>query len=182
MERLLDLIKRRSVPGVLIFGQGGLIYSNREAFEMIANRDRIYTGGKFDLPARIYALCEDVKRISDAARTERKLEAVMETDAGHLCSLQAFFLKADTETDEAGIMVLVERIVENHSVDLEKARRDYKLSKKELEVVNLLGQGVTNSEIGEKMFISEHTVKGHLKNIMRKMDVSCRSEVLASLM
>ncbi len=78
-------------------------------------------------------------------------------------------------------MVLLERIVERHEVDIEKARRDFGLSKREAELVSLIGRGMANREIAETLFISEHTVKDHLKNIMRKMRAGSRNEIIALL-
>lgn len=44
------------------------------------------------------------------------------------------------------------------------------LSERELQVLSLISEGMTNKEIGEKIFISEHTVASHRKNLMRKFD------------
>lgn len=44
------------------------------------------------------------------------------------------------------------------------------LSDRELQVLSLISEGMTNKEIGEKIFISEHTVASHRKNLMRKFD------------
>ncbi|MDD5510411.1 MAG: response regulator transcription factor [Dehalococcoidales bacterium] len=47
---------------------------------------------------------------------------------------------------------------------------------RELEILNLVAKGMTNKEISKKLFISEHTVSGHLVNIFRKLGVSSRTE------
>ena len=46
------------------------------------------------------------------------------------------------------------------------------LSKREKEVLELIADSATNNEIGEKLFISVHTVKSHRKNIMKKLNVN----------
>jgi DNA-binding NarL/FixJ family response regulator len=46
-----------------------------------------------------------------------------------------------------------------------------------MEIVRLVAQGSHNREIGEKMSISEHTVKNHLYNIFNKLGVSDRLEL-----
>ena len=51
------------------------------------------------------------------------------------------------------------------------------LSDREMEVVQLVAQGFRNREIGEKLFISEQTVKNHLHNIFNKLGVSDRLEL-----
>jgi two-component system, NarL family, nitrate/nitrite response regulator NarL len=51
------------------------------------------------------------------------------------------------------------------------------LSDREKEIVQLVAQGFRNREIGEKLFISEQTVKNHLHNIFDKLGVSDRLEL-----
>ena len=56
---------------------------------------------------------------------------------------------------------------------------DGDLTGRELEVLALLQQGLTNKEIAETMVISENTVKRHLKAIFAKLDVNTRSAAVA---
>jgi len=49
------------------------------------------------------------------------------------------------------------------------------LTPREIEVLHKLARGLANKEIGEALGISEHTVKGHLKNILAKLRVADRT-------
>ena len=60
---------------------------------------------------------------------------------------------------------------------VEKADAD--LSPREGEVLQLVAQGSTNKEIADSLFISENTVKTHLKNIMEKLHLANRSQAAA---
>jgi len=51
------------------------------------------------------------------------------------------------------------------------------LTEREHEVVRLIAAGLTNREIGQTIFVSESTVKFHVRNVMRKLDVHHRAEV-----
>lgn len=53
------------------------------------------------------------------------------------------------------------------------------LSGRELEVLLLIAQGLSNREISEKLFITLTTVKGHNRNIFDKMQVARRTEAVA---
>lgn len=53
------------------------------------------------------------------------------------------------------------------------------LSKRELEILSLLAQGLTNNEIAQQMFISAHTVKVHTRNIYGKLGVNSRRQAVA---
>lgn len=57
----------------------------------------------------------------------------------------------------------------------------YELSSREIEVLNLISAGSSNSEISAKLFISENTVKFHVRNILKKTSCSNRTELLAML-
>jgi DNA-binding NarL/FixJ family response regulator len=50
------------------------------------------------------------------------------------------------------------------------------LSRREIEVLRLLGEGLTNKKIGERLFISPKTVEHHLSRIYSKLDVTTRAE------
>ena len=52
------------------------------------------------------------------------------------------------------------------------------LSKRELEVVQYLVQGLTNREIADKMRLSQHTIKNYLFRVFDKLGVSSRTELL----
>lgn len=45
---------------------------------------------------------------------------------------------------------------------------DLKLTPREIEIVKLIAQELSNAQIGDKLFISERTVETHRKNIFRK--------------
>lgn len=50
--------------------------------------------------------------------------------------------------------------------------KKYHLTKREMEVLRLISQALSNKEIGKELFISDQTVSVHRKNIMRKLGVS----------
>jgi DNA-binding NarL/FixJ family response regulator len=55
------------------------------------------------------------------------------------------------------------------------------LSARELEVLLLLDEHLTTDEIAKRLFISEHTVRSHVKSLLRKLGVSSRREALEAL-
>ena len=57
----------------------------------------------------------------------------------------------------------------------------YELSSREIEVLNLIREGASNGEISAKLFISENTVKFHVRNILKKTDCSNRTELITAL-
>jgi LuxR family maltose regulon positive regulatory protein len=53
------------------------------------------------------------------------------------------------------------------------------LSQRELEVLQLIAQGLSNREISERLFLALSTVKGHNRNIFGKLQVQRRTEAVA---
>src|ERR1041384_5868145 len=51
------------------------------------------------------------------------------------------------------------------------------LTERELDVLRLIANGMTNSQIAEKLVISEYTVKGHVSNILSKLHLADRTQV-----
>lgn len=66
--------------------------------------------------------------------------------------------------------------------DIENAVTDPTgLTSRELEVLELIGQGLTNQQIAEHLVIEVGTVKNHVHSILEKLDVSSRKEAAAYL-
>jgi DNA-binding NarL/FixJ family response regulator len=55
------------------------------------------------------------------------------------------------------------------------------LSARELEVLLLLDEHLATDEIAKRLFISEHTVRSHVKSLLRKLGVSSRRDALEAL-
>lgn len=52
------------------------------------------------------------------------------------------------------------------------------LTRREDEILDLLGKGLSNRELGQVLGISEDTIKTHLKSLFRKLDVSDRAQAV----
>lgn len=50
------------------------------------------------------------------------------------------------------------------------------LTRREYEVISLISKGLNNKEIGQELFISEKTVKNHVSNIFKKINVNDRTQ------
>ena len=56
-----------------------------------------------------------------------------------------------------------------------------KLSAREVEVLLLLDEHLGTDEIAARLYISEHTVRSHVKSLLRKLGVSSRRDALERL-
>lgn len=58
---------------------------------------------------------------------------------------------------------------------------DYKLTRRELQVLGFIGQGFTNREIASHLVLEVGTVKNHVHNILKKLNVTTREEAATYL-
>ncbi|MCG7344115.1 EAL domain-containing protein [Sporosarcina sp. ACRSL] len=64
---------------------------------------------------------------------------------------------------------------------LEQLKEQYAITARELEVFDLLLEGLSNKEISQDLYISEHTVKNHITHIFQKLNVSDRAQAMAKV-
>jgi DNA-binding NarL/FixJ family response regulator len=60
----------------------------------------------------------------------------------------------------------------------EKAIQYLKISERELEVLELVAQGLSNKQISDKLFVSVNTTKTHLSHLYEKLDVKRRTQAV----
>ena len=89
------------------------------------------------------------------ARREELLDCIRRVNRGETCIPQS----------------LVEKLATSLTSEL--------LTSRELNVLDLLAQGKSNKEISLNLYISETTVKSHLRSIFRKLNVLSRTEAVA---
>ena len=81
-------------------------------------------------------------------------------------------IEGETYIQPSMIPLLNSKMVERN-VDKEKIAL---LTRREMEVLKLLSVGLYNKEIGEKLNISERTVKNHISSIFKKIEVTDRTQ------
>ncbi len=71
---------------------------------------------------------------------------------------------------------------EDRTACMRRSLRTQGLTRREVEVVQILAGGARNADIAEQLFISEYTVENHLKSIYRKLGVSNRTAAVDRLL
>lgn len=101
------------------------------------------------------------------------LIAVLFTGLGIWLALKLTKPKVQTVIIEKEIILQNENFIIN-----EKAVEKFNLSKRELEVLNLMAEGLSNQEIAEKLFVSLNTIKTHNSKLFEKMEVKRRTQAV----
>lgn len=87
--------------------------------------------------------------------------------------------KIKTVVVEKEIVIEKEVIVNTKDFTFnEKELEKLGISQRELEVLQLMAQGLSNNEIAEKLFVSTHTIKTHSSKLFEKLDVKRRTQAI----
>lgn len=65
---------------------------------------------------------------------------------------------------------------ELHGSRSEEVNPFTELTKREMEILKLIANGMSNAEISQQLVISDHTVKGHVSNILNKLHLADRTQ------
>jgi DNA-binding CsgD family transcriptional regulator len=188
LSRLQEIADRRSVPGVLLFsGSGEILFMNSEAVmlsrQIMGTRD--VAEGQETLPPEVLELYESLKKIlnsSEKTISQRQHELRLVTgDAKSPVLLRGFPLSAPSEKDDACMLILMEKIGRERRVVPNRAKDHYRLTDREVEIVKYISEGWTNKEIARHLTISEHTVKEHVRHLLKKTKTSTRTGILAKI-
>lgn len=128
---------------------------------------------------QIKAACPEVRIVvltSHATERETILALANGADAYCIKGSQITQIIDAIAVVQSGALYLDEKI--RHVVSqLKETSTSFNLSDREMEVLNLLVQGYSNGAIAEALFLSESTVKSHLRSIMTKFQVNDRVQV-----
>ena len=76
------------------------------------------------------------------------------------------------------LTIAIQRVAEDKyyydrikTLDTPSTGKDIRFGPREVEIIKLLAEGLTSTDIAHRLFISEHTVKTHRKNILRKTNL-----------
>jgi len=109
--------------------------------------------------------------LNQALRRGAKAYVLKEVDVVELVRIIRAVSRGGTAFDGRSA-ALVRALVAGEHASAEPAFTD-----REREVTRLLARGLTNREIGRRIFVSESTAKFHVRNVMQKLGVHSRAEV-----
>lgn len=193
---LLAVANKRTVPGIFVFDhKKKAVFFNQGALDFLTKLNGAKPGSRGKGPRRrivpppaISALCDSLIKSFKQAHQDQQDAAVPSQvalvptqDTTYCC--RGFFINEQQESRKKTfhIMVLIERISQHHEIDLEKFKRQFDLTNRQMEIVRPLMTGASNKEIAGKLCISEDTIKGHFKHIMRQVGVTSRTELLSMI-
>jgi DNA-binding CsgD family transcriptional regulator len=149
--QLETLLERLVGPVALVGGDGRLLWASGAAMRVFEGA----TGARGGVPSCI---------VDEARRLGRTPDAVSSVPLPG-CAANAKLTRTRTRTD--GAVVVVEIVGE---------RNPWNLTRAESDVLGLVGLGLRNEEIAQRLFISPATARTHLYRIFKKLGVTSRTQ------
>jgi LuxR family transcriptional regulator, maltose regulon positive regulatory protein len=89
-------------------------------------------------------------------------------------------LKAELESARAqSVLDLLATLQPTDRSAVSPKVKSSELTRREIEILRLVAEGLNNQTIAEQLFVSDHTIHRHLANILNKLDVSTRAAAVA---
>jgi DNA-binding NarL/FixJ family response regulator len=165
---------RRTEPHVIVLSVGGT-----EETDLKVVRDLAAISGRAKLIALVGECNRDfrlqivrygargvVLRSKPASELQKAIERIHQTDEIWL--------------DRAALASLITQSKPGMPLDTSgRSELFSRLTEREREIVTLVTQGLKNKDVGQRLFISETTVRHHLTTIFNKLNISSRFELIA---
>ncbi|MGI6188480.1 MAG: response regulator transcription factor [Clostridiales bacterium] len=129
-------------------------------------------------PARIIVLTihDDREYLVEAIRIGAAGYIMKDADVDHLIKAIRDVYRGDTYIQPNLTSSLIKDYDKMTYQSVKRQFEENNLTQREIEVLMLIADGKNNREIADELYISEKTVKNHVSNIFKKIDVSDRTQ------
>lgn len=170
-----------TTSSVLLFdGRCDIVYANPPADGLLSLQTEdellVESDGEECLPLFTF-LCSLVKRAASSGPGAPVWQGTLQTRDGRVLTCEVTHLPRLESLADA-VLVLLQPQGSEPAARVEAFCSTHNLSPRETEVVELLAEGLTTVAMAERLGISPHTVRDHLKNLYRKTGTNSRSELL----
>ncbi len=184
LKKILEIEKDILVAGVAEDGESGILMAQELEPDVML----------LDINMKGLNGIKTLKRIKDMKLPVKVIMLTIHNDREYLLETvklgAAGYVLKDTGTD--GLVAAIRTVNEGssyihpsltdetreelvHKAVVSDPEKD-KLTRREIEVIALIADGLNNKEIAERLFISEKTVKNHVSNLFKKISVTDRTQ------
>lgn len=179
MKTFAEIIQKRALPGILIFNQKNeLVYLSGEAIDFLRSVSKNTDAADPHIPDDIYGLCSSARKGEEA----KALLNVIHQNVSYSIKATPLFRSTQKSGSPSHIMIVIEKCAQRRGADLIEAKAKFNLTERESQVVGEIVKGASNQEVAAALFISEHTVKDHIKSIMNKLGVNSRAMIISKIL
>lgn len=184
MARLLADQPGISVVGLSDTGTGALEAVRRHEPDVVLLDQQLPDGRGTDVAVRILAQLPRTKVVMLTASEDEDvlLAAIQAGCAGYVTKLHPIDeVVSAVRAAHAGEAVMPPAMLARLLPRVGRNEGDSraKLSKRELEVLTLMADGLTNGAIGERLYVSTYTARNHVQNILTKLEAHSKLEAVS---
>jgi DNA-binding CsgD family transcriptional regulator len=135
--------------------------------------------GEFPIPSCVIKDCSDLLDLvkAEGQPTLSPKERIVSTESCQRFRIEySLIWKVDQTGSTPNFMVTFSDFTDEKKLETTLQAR-FQLSRRELDITHYLVRGLSDNEIGEKLYISRQTVHTHIKNIYRKLGAKSRIEL-----
>ncbi len=181
-----SIAEKRMGPGIMMLSSSmKLLYSDRPTWELFGRINKSRDSKNGVLPPQVIELCTEIIKMMQI-RTEAKdweqfrLKRVL-GDPDRPVLLCGFGLP-EQPGSKSRILITIEELGRRQEAMMAQAKEQFRLTDREVSVVQHLLKGWTNKEIANALTVTEQTVKEHIKHIMAKTNTSTRTGILVHVL
>jgi DNA-binding CsgD family transcriptional regulator len=183
-----SIADKRMGPGILMLSSSmQLLYSDRRTWELFGRIHKTQ-GAKAAhgvLPPAVAELCNEIVKIlkvrTDAKDWEQfRVKRVLGSSDRPL--LLCGFGLPEQQGSKSRILITVEELGRRQEAMIDQAKELFRLTDREVSVVQHLLKGWTNKEIANALQVTEQTIKEHIKHIMAKTKTTTRTGILVQVL
>ncbi|CAM3873273.1 helix-turn-helix transcriptional regulator [Nocardiopsis rhodophaea] len=172
-------------PGLLHFAPSGALVSFNDAAHQYLTELAEAGGGEPDtgnalrmaIPAWIHSTVSKARAIA-SGRDRGSARVRVRGRHGRWLVCHASCLRTVDGEPGASVVVIEPASISEVAPLMVRA---YRLTDRELEITQHIARGLGTAEIGDRLYISPHTVRDHIKSIFEKTHVASRGELVAKL-
>ena len=165
-------------PGIVVLdAEGQALSATDEAAAWLDELDPTFTGAalsQFPLPFEAHAYAAKVRAASTDDEARPVPRCRLRTRNGVWLLMHGSMLQG---TDDLALVIEPAKAGDVAPLIVEA----YGLTQRELDVTRAISRGLGTAEIAEHLFVSQHTVRDHVKSVFEKVGVSSRGELVAKV-
>ena len=183
-----SIADKRMGPGIMMLSSTmQLLYSDRRTWELLGciNKAPSITLTYGMLPPMVTELCSeilDLLKVRTEANDWEQFRVKRVLGGPERPLLVCGFGLPEQEGSKSRILITIEELGRRQQAVIDQARGLFRLTAREVAVVEHLLKGWTNKEIANALRVTEQTVKEHIKHIMAKTKTSTRTAVLVQVL
>ena len=189
---IFKMADQDSFSGLIILNDSlGLVYMNKWAKDFCKilagshHGHREPNNGEGGYPFIPYLITKDCYHLREQIKNNSfdiiplPISRILKLSEDRKYSLCSQILTKEIRTENRVFyMVKIDELTRQVTLNIGALEEDFGLTKREIEILVNIFNGLKNAEIAEKLFISEITVKKHLQHIFEKIGVSSRTALI----